>query len=378
MQHEAARAPDDVGHAGLVAQRGAVKPAVEPAEEAVLRMHVIPAYGFQHRGAEGRGQHDGDHHRQHHGRNDGHRELPVDDAHGPAEEGHGDEHGGQHHGDADQSAGDLIHGFPGGLFGRELVLAHHALHVFNDDDGVVHEEADGEHHSEHGQRVDGITERRQHAERAEKHDGHRDGRDEGCAEVLEEQVHDQKHQKHGFAEGLHHFVDGNLHDRRGIKGIHGLQPLREEGFGALQIVVDIARRFQRVRAGGELHGDTRGGLAVIAAERGVAFAAKLHTGHVLHADERAVGVGAQDDVAELLRGLQALLHRNGEVHLLARHGRGAAELTGGNLRVLCVDRVDHVARHQLVALQLVRIEPDAGACRTGCRTAILRRRRRYG
>ena len=115
--HETARAPDDVGHAGLVAQRGAVEPAVEPAEEAVLRMHVIPADGFQHRGAEGRGQHDGDHHRQHHGRNDGHRELPVDDAHGPAEEGHGDEHGGQHHSDADQSAGDLIHGFPGGLFG---------------------------------------------------------------------------------------------------------------------------------------------------------------------------------------------------------------------------------------------------------------------
>ena len=37
--------------------------------------------------------------------------------------------------------------------------------------------------------------------------------------------------------------------------------LREEGFGALQIVVDIARRFQRVRAGGELRsgGDGRRG-----------------------------------------------------------------------------------------------------------------------
>jgi len=44
---------------------------------------------------------------------------------------------------------------------------------------------------------------------------------------------------------------------------------------------------------------------------------------------------------------------------LARRRRRAADLAGGDLLVLLLDRLDHVLRHQRARLQLVRIKPHA-------------------
>ena len=141
-------------HARRVAAGAGVEDAVEPPEEAAFLLVVAFLDGFQERRAQ-RGREDQrDDHRQRHRRGDGDRELPVDDAGRPAEEGHRQEHRGQHHRDADQRAGDLGHRLARGLLRRQPFLGHHALHVFDDDDGVVHQQADRQHHAEHGQRVD--------------------------------------------------------------------------------------------------------------------------------------------------------------------------------------------------------------------------------
>jgi len=57
--------------------------------------------------------------------------------------------------------------------------------------------------------------------------------------------------------------------------------------------------------------------------------------------------------------LQAGLADDGGVELVARRGGQAAELTGGNLHVLRLDRVAHVHRGQLEGVELGRVEPDA-------------------
>ena len=120
----------------------------------------------QHCRAQRRRQHDGDEHRQRHGRDDRHRELPVDDAGRAAEEGHRHEHRRQHEPDADQRAGDLVHRLACRLERRQPFFAHQALDVLDHDDGIVDQQADGEHHREHRQHVDREAERGEHAERA--------------------------------------------------------------------------------------------------------------------------------------------------------------------------------------------------------------------
>ena len=66
----------------------------------------------------------------------------------------------------------------------------------------------------------------------------------------------------------------------------------------------------------------------------VGLGAQLDPGHVPQADGGAVGVDAQGDVLELLRGLQHVLDVHGHVQLLALDGGQAAGLAGGDLGVV--------------------------------------------
>ena len=95
---------------------------VEPAEEALLGQPVPLLDRLEDGGAERRRQAQGDQHREDHRRDDGDGELPVDDAHRPAEEGHGDEDRRQHQRDADQGAGDLPHRLARRRPGRQPLL----------------------------------------------------------------------------------------------------------------------------------------------------------------------------------------------------------------------------------------------------------------
>ena len=111
---------------------------------------------------------------------------------------------------------------------------HDALDVLHHHDGVVDQQADGQRHAEHGQRVDGEAEGREDAEGAQQHHRHRDGRDQGGARVLQEQVHHQEHQHHGFEQRLDHLVDRGAHERRGVEWIDDLEAAREERRQAIE------------------------------------------------------------------------------------------------------------------------------------------------
>ena len=213
--------------------------------------------GFQERRAQ-RGREDQrDDHRQRHRRGDGDRELPVDDAGRPAEEGHRQEHRGQHHRDADQRAGDLGHRLARGLLRRQAFLGHHALHVLHDDDGVVDQQADRQHDAEHGQRVDREAGGGEHPEGPEQHDRHRDRRDEGRSQVLQEEIHDEEDEHDRFEQRNDDFLDGQADERRRVVRIDDVEAWRELRAQALERRPHGVRRVERVGAGGQPDRDGR-------------------------------------------------------------------------------------------------------------------------
>src|SRR3546814_2225395 len=79
-----------------------------------------------------------------------------------------------------------------------------------------------------------------------------------------------------------------------------------------------------------LHAEARCGLAVILRIEAVDFGAEFHPSHVAQAHDGPAFGGAQADVAELLRRLQARLDRDGCVELLFLGRRQTTDLNGCN------------------------------------------------
>src|SRR6185312_17273689 len=68
--------------------------------------------------------------------------------------------------------------------------------------------------------------------------------------------------------------------------------------------------------------------------------------------------GPQDDVGELFGRGEAPFGRHRDTEALAVRRRVGAQRAGGELHVLRADRIEHLAGRQVVALQLVRVQPD--------------------
>ena len=99
----------DIAYAIGVVMRALIEHAVKPTEEAGGGAMAAFLDGFQHRGAERRGQNQCHQYRQRHRGNDSDRELTVNRTGRTAEEGHRDKYRGKHHRDTHQRALNLAH-----------------------------------------------------------------------------------------------------------------------------------------------------------------------------------------------------------------------------------------------------------------------------
>ncbi len=97
-----------------------------------------------------------------------------------------------------------------------MLLVHDAIHGLHDHDGVVDDDADGEHHGEEGQLVDRVPERIDPDQRPQergRHDQH--GNDRGAQALQEDQHHDED-QGDRFQQRDHHVVDGGFDEERRV------------------------------------------------------------------------------------------------------------------------------------------------------------------
>ena len=328
-------------------------------EAGTARAAGLPLVLFKDSGAKRRGEHDGHGHGKEHGRHDGDGELPVDDTHRTAEEGHRKEHGGQNHGNAHDGAGDLLHALLGGLVGRKAFRGHQSFHVFHDHDGVVHEQADGQHHAEQRQRIDGEAAGRKDAERAEEHHGHGQRGNDGGAKIMQEEQEREEDEHDGFEQRTHHALDGRFDEGRCVEDHAVFQPLGEIGLHLFQLFHHAVAGLESVGVGTEVDAEVGARAAVVAGIHAVAALAEFHAGHVFKAEQGTVGQGADDDLLELIGQRHAFLRRHHDVHGRVGRLRKVAKLTGGDLRVLRLDRGGDVRRRELVGGKTFGVQPDA-------------------
>ena len=181
-----------------------------------------------------------------------------------------------------------------------------ALHVFDDDDGVVDDEAGGQRDAEERERVDGEAEDLDEREGADERDGDGDGGNDGGAPVLQEEEDDDDDDDDGFADGGHDFVDGVADDGGGVDGDDALHARRE---GLLQLGENGAAFFVDVEGVGVRELLDADADSVAAGEAGavefevgvVVFGAQLGAADVFEQDDAAGGSAVlDDDVFELL------------------------------------------------------------------------------
>ena len=233
------------------------------------------------------------------------------------------------------------------------------FHRFHDDNRVVHDEANSEHEGEQRQRVDREPQQRKHGEGADERHRHGNQRDERRPPVLQEEEDDENDQDHGLEERVDDLADALGHRQRRVECDCVVEVSGEPAFEVRERAFDAVRGGQRIGAGRLIDGDDGGGLPVHARQLLIVEGAQFDAGHVLHAHDGAVQVGADDDLAKLLRRLEPPLreHRVRLLHALGRRRR--AHLARRVDRALLLDRGDEVGHGEPEFGQHIRLHPDA-------------------
>ena len=203
--------------------------------------------------------------------------------------------------DGDDGEGDFIHALERRLHRGHAVLDV-TMDVFQHHDGVVHDHADGQHEREHGEDVDGVTERHQDRERAD--DGNRDGdgRNERRAEAAEEEPDDDDDEREGDPERFPDLADRLPDEDRFVVVEDHLNAIRQSRLDALNLGLDAIGDLDGVRL--RLFHDAEedawapvvsgDGAFVLHAGAGFADVAQTH---------QLGGIVPDDEVVELVRRL---------------------------------------------------------------------------
>ena len=137
------------------------------------------------------------------------------------------------------------------------------------------------------------------------------------------------------------------------------QALGEAGRQLGQGLLDEARCLNGIGSGREINSDRHRGFAGEPAFIVHVLRAHLDAGDVADAHDRAVGVGAQDDIAELLWRRQAALRLQIDLKLLILSNWPGADAANRRLNVLRLDRSCDVRGRQVETDQPLHVEPDA-------------------
>ena len=233
------------------------------------------------------------------------------------------------------------------------------LNSLDHDDGVVDHQANGKHKSEQRKRVDGKSERGKDDERADERNRNRQQRNESGAPALKKDEDDDDDKAERFKQREHDFANAGRHGLRGVERDAVRDARREGGGELLDALVYRGRSLYGIGSGQLIDRHHACRRLVVAAGNSIGLVAKLDARNVAQVKNRAIGIGAKNDVAELLWLDQPALRANRVGELLPLRDRLSANLAGRIDVVLRLDRGDHVGRRNAKLREFVGLHPDA-------------------
>ena len=196
--------------------------------------------------------------------------------------------------------------------------------AFDYDNGVIHDDADGEDDGEEREQIDAETHHRHGGEGADDRDRHRGRRDKRGPPILEKDHDDEEHEEARFAERLINFVNRIADEGRGIERDRVF-----EVFGKI-----FGQPFHRgVHGGGGVErvcfrkqedGDAAGGFAVVIEELAVGLRAQFDARDVAQSRDLAVVIRLDDDLLEVRGIIERAVHVDGELEILRRAASAAS------------------------------------------------------
>lgn len=224
-----------------------VEAAVEPVEETIQFVLIRFLFAFlqEHR-AQCRCQRQCHKSGNQNGHGNGQSELFIQNPHDPAEECHRHKDGSQYGGYADNRALNLFHGNQCGFLRVLAVVPHFIFHGFNNDDGVIDDQPDGQDHGEQRQGIDAEIQNREGSKGPQQRYRDRDHRDQRGPYILQEEIYDDGNQNQGFHEGMNHFFNGGIDEIRIIDDDLCFHARREGLFILCQLRLDRIDGFNGV------------------------------------------------------------------------------------------------------------------------------------
>ena len=165
---------------------------------------------------------------------------------------------------------------------------HHPLHVFHHHNGIIDEQANGQHQGKHGQGIDGIATQGQHAKRAHQHHRHCHGRYQSGAPILQKHIHHHHHQHNGFKQGFQYLFYRGFDKWRAVLAGGRAVAIWEIGLKFFDFGADGLCHIQGIGTVGQ---DDAQGCTVFAIELGLhigAFRSQFYACHVFQLHDAAI------------------------------------------------------------------------------------------
>ena len=171
--------------------------------------------------------------------------------------------------------------------------------------------------------------------------------------AAEKQKDHDYHQREGNEQCHCDIADRIDHESGGVVIHQVFEARRKAPTQVFQVLPDQGSGLDRIGAGSKTDADSDRRLAVDAPFDVLILRAKLDAGDITDTQQRAVGIGTQDDVAELLGSAQTPLRLHVHLELLIIADRAGADPADRRLHVLRLDGADIGRRQHRLSSRLV-------------------------
>ena len=234
------------------------------------------------------------------------------------------------------------------------------MHRLHHHYGIVDHNPDGKNQSEKRKHIDREPQHLHEKERADQRDRDRDGGNQSRADILEENIHHDKHQQESLEQRFQHRLDGSVEKpRHVIRDVIIHSRSKTALFDFLHPLLDVLNHLAGVRARPLLNHDRSRRTPVGHGNHVVVFRVKLDCSHILQPEQRAVGQSLQHDFAILLRSAELTRILKHILQLLRQTVGTDTRLAGSRLDILFADSLGHVLGNHVISRQTVRVQPYA-------------------